>query len=140
MIRFTLDQLREKAAMRPPGYMEDVLALATVEGESIALDKDAYEVLTAKYRGISAVLPPKEPTASELAANFGSALAKWSVAGFPVVSREIYEARASACAPCEFWNATARLGLGKCTHKKCGCTKMKRWLVTEKCPLGKWSD
>jgi hypothetical protein len=140
MIRFTLDQLREKAAIRPPGYFEDVLALATVQGEVITLEQEAYEKLTAKYRGSGAAPRPQEPTATELAANFSSALARWSAAGFPVVSREIYDDRAAICAPCEFWDGAARLGLGKCRHKKCGCTKMKRWLATEKCPLGKWSD
>jgi len=140
MIRFTLDQLRKKAAIRPAGYMEDVLAAASVEGDSVTLDQAAYQTLSAKYRGTSAAPRPQEPTAAELAANFSSALARWSAAGFPVVSRETYEARAAVCEPCEFWDGAARLGLGKCRHKKCGCTKMKRWLATEKCPLGKWSD
>ena len=140
MIRFTLNQLREKAAIRPPGYFEDVLAVGSVEGETVTLDLAAYQILATKYRGTSAAPRPQEPTAAELAANFSSALARWSAAGFPVVSREIYDDRAAICAPCEFWDGAARLGLGKCTHKKCGCTKMKRWLATEKCPLGKWSD
>ena len=140
MIRFTLDQRREKAAIRPPGYFEDVLAVATVQGEVLTLDQKAYEKLAAKYRGSGATPPPEEPTAAELAANFSSALARWSAAGFPVVSREIYADRAAVCARCEFWDAAARFGLGKCRHKKCGCTKMKRWLATEKCPLGKWRD
>lgn len=140
MIRFTLDQLREKAAIRPPGYFEDVIAAASVEEDSVTLDQVAYQTLSAKYRGSSAAPPPTEPTAAELAANFTVAVARWSAAGFPVVSRKIYDARAAICAPCEFWDGSARLDLGKCTHKKCGCTKMKRWLATEKCPLGKWSD
>ena len=138
MIRFTLDQLRAKAAMRPPGYFEDVLAAASVEGESVTLDQETFQILAGKYRESSAAPRPQEPTAAELAANFSSALARWSAAGFPVTSRLTYEARATVCEPCEFWDATARLGLGKCLHKKCGCTKMKRWLATEKCPVGKW--
>ncbi len=28
--------------------------------------------------------------------------------------------------------------LGKCAHKTCGCTKMKRYLATAKCPLNHW--
>lgn len=79
-----------------------------------------------------------EPTALELAQNFTAAMAKWSLAGFPVVSEEDYRARAEACDACEFWDGKARLGLGKCNAPGCGCTKLKRWLATEPCPLGKW--
>jgi hypothetical protein len=140
MIRFTLEQLREKARIRPAGYFEDVLALASVDGDVVTLDQESYRILSARYRGASADSRPLEPTAAELAANFSSAIARWTATGFPVVSRVIYDARAAVCAQCEFWDAAARLGLGKCGHKKCGCTKMKRWLATEQCPLGKWSD
>ena len=138
MIRFTLDQLREKAERRPAGYMEDVLAVASLEVETITLDQESYQLLAGKYRGTSGAPRPREPTAAELAANFSTAIARWSAAGFPVVSRETYDARAAVCGPCAFWDAAARLGLGKC--KKCGCARMKRWIATEKCPLGKWSD
>ena len=83
---------------------------------------------------------PAEPTALELASNFASAVARWAAAGFQVASREAYDGRTAACAACEFWDGSARLGLGKCAHKKCGCTRFKRWLASERCPLGKWRD
>ena len=140
MIRFTLEQLREKAIIRPPGYYEDVLSLAAVDGDSVSLRDEDYRHLMEKYRGTTGAKPPEEPTASELVGNFSSAVAKWAVAGFPVVEQDVFDARSAACESCEFWDGQARLGLGKCTHRKCGCTRMKRWLATERCPIGKWVD
>ncbi|MFZ4696249.1 MAG: hypothetical protein ACOYMV_14110 [Verrucomicrobiia bacterium] len=137
MIHFTRAQLYEKATIRPPGYLEDVLAVASVEGEVLSLDQESHERLAAKYRAPLAEAL-REPTMSELAENFTKSVARWAHAGFPVVSREVYAARTTLCESCEFWDGAARMGLGKCTHRNCGCTKMKRWLSTEKCPLDKW--
>ena len=140
MIQFTLSQLREKAAIRPPAYFDDVLLLATVEGEVVSLREEDHRLLVEKYRGVQVAKPPEEPSPVELAANFATAVTKWVEAGFPVVSAEVFRRRSLACDSCEYWDGAARFGLGKCTHKKCGCTRMKRWLATEKCPLGKWPD
>lgn len=82
--------------------------------------------------------PPEEPSVLEMAANLGSALATWASAGFPVATAEQAAAHGAICAACEKWQPGARLGLGKCTSKKCGCTKLKWWLKTSKCPEGKW--
>ena len=140
MIRFSIDQLREKASMRPQGYFDDVLSLAEIDGEIISLRDEDHRLLTEKYRGTGASEPPEEPTTTELATNFSTAVARWMAAGFPVVSPEVFNQRSATCDGCEFWDGRARFGLGKCTHRKCGCTKMKRWLTTEKCPIGKWRD
>lgn len=80
----------------------------------------------------------EEPSLLELAQNFTSALAKWVKAGAPVVSEEVYRERSAICDACEYWEPEARLGLGKCMAPGCGCTKLKRWLSTEHCPMGKW--
>ncbi len=80
----------------------------------------------------------EEPTLTELAENFTGSMTGWASAGFPVVSQAVYDERAAICATCDFWDPKARMGFGKCRHKKCGCTRFKRWLVTEKCPAGKW--
>lgn len=74
-----------------------------------------------------------EPTPLELAQNFSQALAVWSAAGYPLVDRAGYIARAAACEACELWDGAARLGLGTCKAPGCGCTKFKRWLATERC-------
>jgi hypothetical protein len=58
----------------------------------------------------------------------------------PFASDEVIAARRAICEACENWENDARFGLGKCNHPKCGCTRAKRGLITEKCPLGKWDD
>jgi len=81
---------------------------------------------------------PPEPTLVDLATNFATATARWAAEGFPVVDQAVYAARAAACDACEYWDGAARLGLGKCKHAKCGCTRFKRWLATERCPIARW--
>ena len=93
----------------------------------------------AKVAPARAVLP-KEPTLVEMAENFAHAVAAWSAIGFKTVSPEVYSERAAICDACQFWDGSARLGLGKCKAPKCGCSKLKRWLASEQCPLSppKW--
>lgn len=80
----------------------------------------------------------KEPTVKELATNFLGAMHDWISKGLPIVTQRKYDERASICDTCEFWIPNARMGMGKCNHKGCGCTKFKRWLATEQCPEKKW--
>ena len=75
----------------------------------------------------------KLPTVVELATNFGSAMVKWVAAGVPTVTHEQYQVRAAACEPCPYWDASARMNLGRCSAPGCGCTSLKRWLATEEC-------
>lgn len=56
------------------------------------------------------------------------------------VGREVFKARHNVCLKCEYWSEGARLGLSKCRHAGCGCTRIKLHLKTEKCPLGKWEE
>jgi hypothetical protein len=116
-----------------------------IPGESIDVSN-----LDFSEDGSGAIVPPPvlprsmalpEPDALELAANLGKATAGWAAAGFPVVTQAQYDARTVACTPCDLWDGSARLGLGKCKAPGCGCTKFKRWLATEVCkhPQGsKW--
>ena len=57
MRSFSVEVLRQWAAHRPPGYVEDVLSHGTVEGDRVTLSDEAYAQLVAKYRGPSAVVP-----------------------------------------------------------------------------------
>lgn len=81
---------------------------------------------------------PPEPTVAELVSNFTGAVTRWFRSGTPVVTEAQYQARTLICEGCEFYDAQAWLGFGKCRHKKCGCTRFKRLMATEKCPEGKW--
>lgn len=53
-------------------------------------------------------------------------------------TKEERERRLSICNVCGLWKPSGNLGMGECTHEKCGCTKLKRGLATERCPLNKW--
>lgn len=54
------------------------------------------------------------------------------------VKKEEWNRRSSICNACGLWKPSGNLGLGECTHGNCGCTKLKRGLATESCPLNKW--
>jgi hypothetical protein len=62
------------------------------------------------------------------------ALRRWHKMGRPLADRTLRQTRLSACAACEYWKPAGNLGLGECTAPGCGCTKLKAWLLTEKCP------
>lgn len=92
--------------------------------------------------GVKSGQAPKElpePTLAQMTENFGQAMATFIKAGLPVASKEVVLERAAACRkPCDYWDEKARLGLGKCRHPACGCSKGKWWLGTSRCPLGLW--
>lgn len=50
MMRFSLSDLHRKAKERPAGYVEDVLANATIVGDTVELHGRDYARLLAKYR------------------------------------------------------------------------------------------
>lgn len=134
-MRLPLEQIHRKAAQRPPGYAEDVISKGRVEGTTLVLDDDAYLELVRKYRGA----PPKafnypEPSLLDLARNFSLAVANFVKAGCPVVDELELVHRRETCYGCDKWKPQglyARCAL-------CGCSKLKLWLRTERCPLGKW--
>lgn len=54
--------------------------------------------------------------------------------------REEIQRRSTICDSCDMWKPKGNLGFGECSHETCGCTKFKRGLLTERCPLGKWDE
>lgn len=81
--------------------------------------------------------PPIPLTPFELAKSLGSALINWAKAGFRVVSDETFNQRHAICTGCDYWMGDgASIGLCKCG--KCGCSGLKLFLPTEKCPIRKW--
>jgi hypothetical protein len=81
-----------------------------------------------------------EPTLDDLVGNFYGFMSRLAVKGFKTVPKEVYEERTGICERCHFYDKSARLGLGKCNHKGCGCTKLKRYFAFEKCPVGSWGE
>jgi hypothetical protein len=78
---------------------------------------------------------PAMPEAVERAGNLGRALFRFVVAGLPIETREHADARVKICETneCGFYDGSV------CRHTKCGCfTKIKTFLETEHCPIGKW--
>lgn len=136
MVR-TDEQIAMVEAGLRPGFRDAVTRGARRAGETAWEITSEQWFLTVRQFSESPK-PATEPTLAELASNFSTALGKWIAAGVPVVSQSLYEARAAACAACHLWDAEARAGLGKCNAPGCGCTMFKRWLATERCPLGEW--
>lgn len=136
MIKVKIDKIKERSKTRPTGYFEDVMSYGKVNGEYVEFNDDDYLLLSKKYNNNSENIP--EPKISDLLFNFSNAITKWSSAGFPISNENEFMDRYKICSNCEFWDASARFNLGKCKHKKCGCTKFKIWMKTEKCPMGKW--
>lgn len=119
-----LSVIKSNAVHRPEGYYEDVIAHGrVVGGTTLELDEVEYQKLCRKYR-------PQMPSFYEMTHNFVGAMTEWVQAGFPVVSNDQFTDRLEACEQCQFW-----LG-NRCS--KCGCFKLKMWLKTEICPIGKW--
>lgn len=78
------------------------------------------------------------PSVTQMAKNFGAAMVDFAGSGFQKASKEEHAARMDICNKCEFWDAQARFGLGKC--QKCGCTGAKQWIASSTCPIGLWGS
>jgi hypothetical protein len=79
----------------------------------------------------------KGPGIMEMAKNAMGAAKRFAKSGFAMVPDEEFKRRSDICASCEFWEASARMGMGKCL--KCGCSSTKFRMASEKCPLEKWN-
>lgn len=139
----TRDRSRPGSAMIMSGApnLEHLLSLGVPEAEAKArIDALAaandHKLNDIDTIALDVVVRPDPPTLAELAANFSSAMARWAKAGFKTVEREEFDRRTKICMGCDLWEPNAYLGLGRC--RKCGCAGGKRWLATEKCPIGKW--
>lgn len=88
---------------------------------------------------------PREtgPSWTRLAIQFGASMMGWAKSGFRVVSWEGFKRRYEQCTGdgvsvprCVHFNRFAGTGVTRCG--KCGCTSLKLFLASEKCPIGKW--
>jgi hypothetical protein len=77
------------------------------------------------------------PSLAEMIKSATKSAALWAQRGFKHTDEETLTSRVEICGNCEFWNAQAFRGTGRCM--KCGCsTWAKLRMATEKCPIGKW--
>ena len=116
----------EKRGSRPVGYVKDVTSRGTLRDGFVELSDAEYSELEKRYSS--------EPTLAELAVNFTSSVSRWAAGGFPVVAEDEYQHRQTICSACEFWRTD-----GLFAHcGKCGCSRLKAWMGTSKCPINKW--
>jgi hypothetical protein len=134
MISISENDFEKASAIRPAGYKDHVLSLAKVLDGRLWLKPEDYLYLAKYYREGA----PPEPRFVDSAENLAKAIGRWIKGGFAVASAETIGKRKAACEACPYWEGDARLGLGKCKHAKCGCTKLKWWLETETCPDNRW--
>lgn len=137
--------LQRFAARRPLGVESSIVDAATRhENGQMCLCHEAYARIRTKHPAgvVSKTEQFAEPTVMDLATR--AAYAAWRATTAALHSERVlvteaeYGARATICDGCEHWDGAARFGLGKCNAPGCGCTKFKRWLATENCPLKKW--
>jgi hypothetical protein len=149
MMRLPADFWRELIAHK--GYSSthepdsDNYVTISAEEASAILDLDGrrfwheWRLKTGHRSGLSVAASTvilEEPTLVELAANFTKATARWIKAGLPVATKAETKARKAICLICEHHRPDATFL--KCA--KCGCSKVKLWLATERCPIGKWES
>lgn len=146
MIVYTREKFARYLARCSPALADALRAEVEHTGDSVRIPSERLQTLLAAHLPQRSAPPPSpppsEPTAADLATH--AAFAAWRAAAAAargdsvVVAPETLAARTAACIACELWDPRARFGLGKCRHPKCGCTKLKRWLTTESCPLARW--
>lgn len=135
MRRIGLEALRLAAQRKPKGYLEDVVASGTVDGDELLMEEEPYQRLRAKWTTGGARLDQIEPpTILEKAKNFAAATARWLSAGVPVVTEAEEKLRRHKCqheCPVKAWSTD-----GLYDHcALCGCGGLKLEWATEECPL-----
>jgi len=76
------------------------------------------------------------PTLAQRLKTFSQAAVDWAANGFKNVPHDVFEARKSICLQCHYWKGEMAFGYGGCG--KCGCSGLKLFLPTQKCPDGRW--
>jgi hypothetical protein len=88
--------------------------------------------------GVKTEVPLMKSSHKSKIQKFSAAFFKWVKSGFPKRTKDQIRECLSVCSACSFWNNKGNLGLGECTHPKCGCTRFKPQWATEDCPINKW--
>ena len=113
-------------------------------------DLEMYSSVLTKYKKykefenmnpapIVQAVPIPMPTAKEMVESATNAITNWAKSGMKVATELQVQTRKSICMGCQFWDAQALKGSGRC--RKCGCsTWAKIRLATESCPIGLWKS
>lgn len=73
------------------------------------------------------------PTLAEKLRTVAAAMKNWIRQRAPIASAEVILERQSICESCELFGGVRSVGFVSCG--RCGCTGLKVYLATEKCPL-----
>jgi hypothetical protein len=132
-MNLSYEMIQKAAALKadPDGYLADVARMGNRVDDMVEMTQAVYQEIRNRH-------PTLNPSVMEMAANFTGAMARWAKAGFATVGGQAYEARFATCKGCDKWDGNANAGMGKC--RACGCSVLKLWLKTERCPLSKWPD
>lgn len=132
--------LARAAAKRRPGFVDALVAGGLApdgSGRLQCLDASVHARIVREYPA-DARGSLERPGVANKAGRLGGALVRWVRAGFGLAEKRERARRKAACETCELWRPRGNLGLGECQAPGCGCTRLKRYLPTERCPLGKW--
>lgn len=107
------------------------------------LKDSSGQILSSQDLSTPSIVSPREPlpeppTIPDMLGNFAGSMLRWAGSGFATVDEVAFRLRLAQCRACEFWDEAARAGAGKCNHPRCGCTKAKLWLASERCPIARW--
>lgn len=97
--------------------------------------------VAARSRGsVGSLLARQRILTGKKVARLGQAFIRWIRGGLGIASRAARLERRLICESCPMWRPAGNAGFGECSDPRCGCTKFKRWLSTERCPQGKWPE
>ena len=117
---------------------EEEYAAHQAERAKLAAPPTPSAIPPAMVFPVSPAAQPAQPSLLTKAQRLAIALAKWSRAGFPVVPYLQRQRRRAICLACPAYDRERFGGLGACRDPRCGCTSIKRWLPTERCPQNRW--
>lgn len=108
------------------------LEIPFIDVKTLTTEQVAQELLN--------LLPESDrnPSLKEMVVSFSGDMAKWAAVKFAMAPKEEVARRLSVCRGCEWWDAEALRGTGRC--RRCGCsTWAKIRLQSSACPVGKWN-
>jgi len=139
-VRVSEDRFAQACSVRPNGFRSAAEKIVRRDGAEVVIPLKLWGQLTLEWQGKP--IGWEEPNALQLGSR--ALFAAWRAVSAAVAGERVFvteselEKRKATCDVCEYFESSARLGLGRCNAPGCNCTKFKQWLITEKCPLGKW--
>lgn len=129
MKRIKLETILEGAKLRPPGFVEAMLAPpAEIDsvGRWVSIPDHRYSALRLTYA-------ETRPTLWQKTRGLFREMIRWKQSGFRITHWRVFLARSKACKGCPFSVPGIVYTCGRC-----GCTRAKLWLESARCPERRW--